>query len=444
MQRREKTAPGESNQAPLSSSGLVVQRNVTSDPIAHTEKNGRAGTVSAENIQGIPLGLTANSPSVNPHGWPELNSAGHTLSNTTGNNSHYNAVRMHLMNGRLGGPGNQTWNLAPGPATINSSMSAGPETAAKDAVTNGHSVWLQTEVSYQNVAPLNANDFRTVVPNQMKMEWGYMASTGRGVARPPAWDVPIPQPAGTLTVTQQTQYQSVTTWSALNTLLANAGDQEQAQAYSLVPSALRKDLILNYPKVYQGLADPDRTTALRTFSAAEAANFATSLFTIPGDVVDEVLAKLYAHTTHLQAVFQVFSSAYQSELAVAGGRELLTQLGDVGTSLAGTSWDVFTVLCPPYQPVLRTLDPAQIRTLFGSHLPNGILSDWCDELGLTTVNTRKAHADAKLDTGMAESFASNALRVYRSADEEKAQIDAGARRSSRSNKGKRPDDDMMS
>ena len=109
----------------------VIQRAIKYDDPVKTLDSGRAGRVEVENIRGKPYGESHNSPSVAPFGWPELHTAGHTLANPNANNSHYNAVRMHLWNGRLSGPGDQTWNLAPGPAAVNSSMSAGPEIGGK-------------------------------------------------------------------------------------------------------------------------------------------------------------------------------------------------------------------------------------------------------------------------------------------------------------------------
>ena len=239
--------------APPSAGVPIVQRATVRDHTmafetpAYTPNNGRAGRVSVNNIRGKPLGEAANSPTAGtrPIGWDELYNKGHTHANPNANKSHYNAVKMHLMNGRLGGPGTNVNNLAPGPASINSSMSAGPEKAAKAAVSAGKFIWLETSVTYQNNT-VNANDVTSVVPNSMTMSWGYMANRSptnftRGPAQGPAWSETIDQPAGALTVPQQTAYKGFTNTVDLDAQL-NAGGvlvshQELAQAYTLVATA---------------------------------------------------------------------------------------------------------------------------------------------------------------------------------------------------------------
>lgn len=156
--------PSQAERPSISVADAAVQRSfeLNSEKDVQVSEDHRAKEVYAENLRGEPLEPAANSPSVSPFGWDELWTAGHTLGNRGGNSSHYNAVRMHLWNGRLGGPGNKTWNLAPGPAKVNSMMSAGPEMAAKLLVDAGHSVWIRTKVSYMNNST-NANDFTSVV-----------------------------------------------------------------------------------------------------------------------------------------------------------------------------------------------------------------------------------------------------------------------------------------
>lgn len=67
--------------------------------VTHQEDH-RALKVEARNIRGRPLFIAANQPSVSPFGWSQLRTAGHTLANSSATSSHYNAVRMHLMNQR--------------------------------------------------------------------------------------------------------------------------------------------------------------------------------------------------------------------------------------------------------------------------------------------------------------------------------------------------------
>ncbi|MCP5116851.1 MAG: hypothetical protein GY953_38995, partial [bacterium] len=267
MQRRRSSAP------------VIQLKGIDNDPPSVTPKGGRAGIVDVENIHGATYGQAPTSPSVDAvFGWQHLHAAGHTLGNA--HSTHYNAVRMHLWNGRLDGPGDKKWNLAPGPAAINSSMSAGPEMAAKLAVDGGGRIWLKTEVGYQNNGA-DANDFTNVVPSRMKMEWGYMltaedniaphidlfgnsAPVKRGPAMAPDWDMAIDQPAGAMTELRKVEYRTLRDdqTADLDLMFAAVSNQEKAQAFEVVSPVLQKHIILNYPEVFMSMGLATRSAAL--------------------------------------------------------------------------------------------------------------------------------------------------------------------------------------
>jgi hypothetical protein len=100
------------------------------------DANGRAQKIVATNLKlaagyaSVPAG-PFNAPSVNPASWATLQ--GWNLTHLSGPP---NYVRMHLLNDRLGGPGNTTQNLAPGTASLNSSHSAHFEWPAMTYVLN--------------------------------------------------------------------------------------------------------------------------------------------------------------------------------------------------------------------------------------------------------------------------------------------------------------------
>jgi Domain of unknown function (DUF4157) len=399
----------------------VIQRTIAFGAVAYAEKSGRAGSVEVENIEGKPLGAGANAPSVNVFGWPELWAAGHTLGAI--NTTHYNAVRMHLWNGRLGGPGNQAWNLAPGPAQINSSMSAGPETASKDAVSAGHKIWLKTEVWYQSSSGL-ANDFTSVIPNRMKMEWGYMTNIGaRGPAEPPAWDVPIDQPAGAMTPTQQAVYRGLkdTDTGVLDGMLATASVQTKVQAYTLVTPALQKHMLLKYPDVYRSMSEAERSTALGTLSVSEIDTLKTLLGI--GNIrgfYNEIVFYLLDNAGKLQAVYTALSDPQKKELVEYGGWEVLQPLGATAEPLAKAHWSVFK-LYPDVAKynLLDAMSDVEISTLLGGSIDYSLFVNWAKARGCTTAYSIDNYVTPRLTSDMAQNFKDRLKWLYRQEEHQK-------------------------
>ena len=90
-----------------------------------------------------------NAPSVNPTGWQWLNT-----NNLTHQKGPPNYVRMHLLNGQLGGPGNDKENLAPGTASLNSHHLKHFEDEAQGWLTQGGEIEKYTvEVTYNAASP---------------------------------------------------------------------------------------------------------------------------------------------------------------------------------------------------------------------------------------------------------------------------------------------------
>jgi hypothetical protein len=424
----------------------VIQRVVNHDAPNYTPKNGRAGSVEVENIWGTPYGPSANSPSIDVFGWPELYTAGHTLANPNANNSHYNAVRMHLWNGRLAGPGDDAKNLAPGPATINSSMSAGPETSAKDAVANKGTIWLKTEVWYQNSTGV-ANDFTSVVPNRMKMDWGYMLATNgklakngagvtKGPAEAPAWDVNIDQPAGSLTTTRQAEYRGLTDADTVNldTMLTGTSNQEKAQAYGLVTPALKKHILLKYDIIYVGMADTERTNTLNSLNGLEIINLIT-LLGISADhrmIVNEVLQNLYASRPQLKAVFAQFTPAAQKELLQYGGLNLLVALEEKGENIAKTDWHIFKIYDETRKfALLNTMLRSEISELLNDEVKVDLFNRWANFNGHTTADDKYNFIRTKVNIEMSTKY-NRALRFERREEQYQAAVsDGGVRTSGR-------------
>ncbi len=303
----------------------------------------RAKEVYAENLRGQSLGAAANSPSVAPFGWNELWDKGHTLGNRGGNSSHYNAVRMHLWNGRLGGPGNETWNLAPGPAKVNSMMSAGPEMSAKLLVDAGYAVWLRTKVSYMNNST-NANDFTSVVPNRIDMEWGVMGDTASG-----SWGMDIELPVAPLSGLAAQEYRA---WdkndpNGLVGKLATVTDQVRAQAYDLVQhNELRLAILKAYPQIYLGMDPVSQGGVLQKMADPMLLDFYTNVLQAAGKpdlLVERVVLPLAEAGDPLrgQKVFDTLSRDDQRKEIIAYKWDLLQHLGEIAEIFSMSDWTIF-------------------------------------------------------------------------------------------------------
>lgn len=183
---------------PGSPAGQVVQRlplqnvpymNPAGDWTPTLDANGRASSIVATNLSlaaghtTVPSGAS-NSPGVDPPSFNVLRSWGLTHPQGAPN-----YVRMHLLNGRLGGPGNTTANLAPGSASLNSNHSMHFEEPAIQVLNAGGTINNYTvRVAYN---PPSAN---LVTPagqqaweNTIQEIWGTFTYTdANGTAHPAA------------------------------------------------------------------------------------------------------------------------------------------------------------------------------------------------------------------------------------------------------------------
>jgi len=303
----------------------------------------RAKEVRVSNLKGESLGLAANSPTISPFGWDELKDAGHTLRSTKKNSSHYNAVRMHLWNGRLGGPGDKGWNLAPGPSKINSMMSAGPEMAAKLLVDAGYAVWLHTKVSYMNDST-NANDFTSVVPNRIDMEWGVMGQKALG-----SWGTDIELPVQPLSGPAAQEYKD---WekgktSELVRKLSSVTDQVRAQAYDLVQhDELRLAILKAYPQIYLGMDTLGQGGVLQKMPDPMLLDFMKNILDVmekPELLVEQVVFPLAESGAPLRAqkIFATLSRDDQHKTIVTYKWDLLQHLGAIAENFSTSDWTIF-------------------------------------------------------------------------------------------------------
>nr|WP_234392339.1 DUF4157 domain-containing protein [Streptomyces sp. WM6378] len=271
-----RTAPGPLP-APASPAQPVVQRAWTQgtmqgdDPVFQPD-GGRAGTVRVTNLRGIPLGDGANHPTNagDPIGWAALLSQGLQLGGQMPQGNHYNAVRMHLWNGRLGGPGNNRFNLAPGPALVNSQMSAQAENPVKDLVAYGYTVDLMTQVTYQN-GPGNPLDLSTVVPNHISMTWQGRKAQHATVNE--TWSSHITLPVAAIAAAAIQHYQNLPATlpaaQMLLTDLATRSDQFRGEVLTLVQPFLKRHIMEAYPHLYRAQTAGDKGAFLMLLPAAD-------------------------------------------------------------------------------------------------------------------------------------------------------------------------------
>ncbi|HET7487865.1 MAG TPA: hypothetical protein VFJ85_08045 [Acidimicrobiales bacterium] len=335
--------------------------------VEHGEDH-RAQWVRAKNIKGKALGAAANSPTVPIFGWNDLMTKGHTLANPLAHSSHYNAVRMHLMNGRLGGPGDRLWNLAPGPAPTNSQMSAGPENSAKLLVDAGYTVWLETKVGYMNHST-SAQDFTSVVPNRIEMRWG----AGTPFVGGSTWQAAIPLPVDPL---QGADAQRFRQWDSAKTAelvaeLKTQSEQVRAQVFDLVQhDSLRWAILLNFPTTYLSLERETKGNILKVMDdTTMAALFASiGVDTNATSFVEQIILPLNraGESARLQKLFtDQFGRATQRELLVSFKLELVQALGPVGAEWSKEDPTIFRYNSPKAKAkLLASMTRNEIKTLF--------------------------------------------------------------------------------
>jgi hypothetical protein len=144
-----------------------------------TTSGERAGLVSAWDID-EDLGSGANSTvsGVAPWGWATVEAR--RLVHKSSEDPDYGAVKGHLWNGALGGPGESQWNLAPIPQNVNRRMSARAEEPAKTLLRdspNQMRIWLETSVTYAGSG--SSADLTSVMASHIQMTWGLMKGLGQ-------------------------------------------------------------------------------------------------------------------------------------------------------------------------------------------------------------------------------------------------------------------------
>jgi hypothetical protein len=433
----------------------VIQRwtdgTMSGDDPVFQANNGRAGSVEVHNLHGRPLGPAANSPSVEPVGWPQLRQEGYTKGAPGGEKpvgAPYRAVRMHLFNGRLGGPGNNVLNLAPGPGKLNSQMSAQAEDPAKLLVELGHQVWLRTTVRYQQNNSVNAADFASVVPNHITMEWG--------VENNPAfdgqWSSSINLPVNPLSGAQVAVYRN---WAGTAGQLvqemngADVSDQMRAQVLGLVPNDQLKLALLNaFPALYRGAEGADQTRYILLYpTVADRVAFLRRMGLTTKDLFPQALQPLYRATAQAAAeeLFRHWglSDDVQREMVFKHGAELLQAIGMAGVELVERQGDKGHRLVKYYSESDQMIlfDTLESRGTLGTMLlpvsspreRNTLLDRWAEHRGHTTSDAKKAFIDT---TGIAQAHkteygnwrdAQDASDTYRSGRPRRAAA-AGAHR----------------
>ncbi|MEV5885799.1 DUF4157 domain-containing protein [Streptomyces sp. NPDC052020] len=385
------------------------------DPVFRAD-HGRAGSVEVHNLHGRPLGAAANSPSVEPLGWTDLKKEGYTKGAPGGEKpvgAPYRAVRMHLFNGRLGGPGNTVLNLAPGPGKLNSQMSAQAEDPAKLLVELGNKVWLRTTVRYQDNNTNSAN-FASVVPNLITMEWGIEGNP----ASHQRWSSSINLPVDPLSGAQVAVYRN---WAGTAGQLvqemngADVSDQMRAQVLGLVPNDQLKLALLNaFPALYQGAEGADQARYIFQYSTvADRMAFLRRMGVTTKDLFPQALRPLYRAGAQAAAeeLFRNWglSDDEQRDMVFKHEAELLQAIGMAGVELVERQGDKGHTLVKYYSASDQMIlfDLLESRNTLGTLLlpvsspreRNTLLDGWAEHRGHTTSDAKKTFIDT---TGIAQ------------------------------------------
>ncbi|MDX1907182.1 MAG: hypothetical protein SF053_09130 [Bacteroidia bacterium] len=168
IQRMANQTPAPRPQVIHRSPDFRVQRVINIHHQEYQQNAGRASKVEAQ-ISGQTYGLNHNRPTVDPAGWDMLRQA-YVM------DSQQNiGMRLHLWNGRMGGPGNQQWNLTPCLTDINTAM-AQEEVRAQQAVNRGETVNIKTDVSYGHSHDHNHASF--YYPSHISFNWDTIDANG--------------------------------------------------------------------------------------------------------------------------------------------------------------------------------------------------------------------------------------------------------------------------
>ncbi|MER6556441.1 DUF4157 domain-containing protein [Streptomyces sp. NPDC001027] len=344
------SGPGPGTSARPSVQRAVIQRwtdgTMQGDPPKVTEDGGRAHIVEVDNLRGRTLNTAHNPPSVEPIGWANLRAAGLALGGDKPKGAPYHAVRMHLWNGRLGGPGKETWNLAPGPAQVNSLMSKQAEDPVKNLVDSGHRVWLRTEVNY-GLSPANDAVYSSTVPNHISMVWKVQGNPSLD----DSWQSPILVPGEPLQGTAKIPYQNWTGTAAdLVTDLMTKDDQTRAQVISLVPTRdLKVAILQGYPDVYRDISSATQADLLgwlydANTQVADVGTFLTSVALATHELVEHALEPL-SQAGRTQLVDALFTLSAPTDKAqremVFKHRNLIKIVGNPLTNLAKRDYTIF-------------------------------------------------------------------------------------------------------
>lgn len=350
-------------QAPAQLAGGVVQLAILPGSTAKYTDAGhtRARTVEVENLAGHAYGPGHNSPTASVFGWTQLGNGGHILG-AGANSTHYNAVRMHLWSGRAGGPGNNAKNLVPGPAHVNSKMSAGPEAYLKNMINTGNRMWMKTEVTYaQNNN--NPADFLNVVPNKITMEVGKMKKGrkyaaigdvgpfGKGLPIV-TWNQDIDLPGNPLAPADKTairNYQSNLDKDAMLQRVQNFSLQQLTAAYNaLRVSVLKIQLMKAYPGIFQNMGGEGKADYLGLIAAHKIADTLRVDHGIAShkEVVDNVYNPLIesGRLARLQVVFNAYTQAEKKSQLKYGGWGMMEPMWGFCSQLVLTDFKVFKTL----------------------------------------------------------------------------------------------------
>lgn len=154
---------------------IPVSPDLPLSNVTYAKDGGRAKRVIARPLTKLPGNTRGSRPIQGndsiPLGW-------HHIRAVEGDNIRM-WVKAHLLNENLHGPGEESWNLAPGSQRLNAGMRGGAEKWAKDEIAKDEIIHYKAEISswhIDNSNPAVSNYF----PSSLTITYGHMPNPAKG------------------------------------------------------------------------------------------------------------------------------------------------------------------------------------------------------------------------------------------------------------------------
>lgn len=153
----------------INGKAILASPDLPLSNVTYAMEGGKAKTVEARPLTKLPGNTKGSRPTgidSIPLGWQHLR-------NLAGSVKIKNWRKVHLLSDQLHGPGEEGWNLVPGPEQLNTDLKNGAEDWAKTAVGNNEIIHYKAEVTSRY--PGNNNpEISDYFPSSITVTYGYM------------------------------------------------------------------------------------------------------------------------------------------------------------------------------------------------------------------------------------------------------------------------------